>query len=188
MGIFTKREKVHFERDDEGRVIETTHNGIPENETQYERVGRQGESVRVHVDPEYRKAKTGRELEQEFYKKHPEKKYPTFKKIGSGLSKLDKKVVDYNKRSNIMNPQRTSRRQSSFISFGFTPPSSRNANPFGNMFDTGMPKYKHRKKKSKTQYKIIGGKAYPIAGTGAKKKKTKHPRQKLTDPFDFSGW
>ena len=192
MGLFSrKKEKTHFERDEEGRVVETTRNGVPEGETRYERVGRQGESVKVHVDPEYRKAKSGRQLEQEYYKAHPEKRHPTLKKIGAGVSKLDKRIVDYNRRSNIMNPQRTRKRVARPVTgFGFNPPGRSNANPFGSMFDTGLPRKKPSKRR-KTQYKVIGGKAYPIAGTGAKKKKkskSKQRKHELTDPFNFSGW
>ena len=46
-----------------------------------------------------------------------------------------------------------------------------NYNPFGSMFDTGLG-YKRpsvKKPASKTRYKVIGGKAYPVAGTGKKK-------------------
>ena len=190
MGLFKKKEKTHFERDEEGRVTQVTRNGQPVGATGYERVGSQGESVKVHVDPEYKTAKTGKQLKQEYYEKHPEKKHQTIKKIGRGIKTVDKKVVAYNKRSNIMNPQRTNRRSP------YTQHSTHgNVNPFGNLFDTGMtpmsrPKTK-KKKKSKTQYKIIGGKAYPIASTMPKKKsKKKQTKRKheLTDPFDFSGW
>ena len=189
MGLFKKKESTHFERDEEGRVVETTHDGVPEGKPQYERVGRQGESVRVHVDPEYRKAKSGRQLQSEYYGKHPEKKHVTLKKIGAGVSKLDKKIVQYNRRSNIMNTQRTSRPARPVTGFGFNPPSKVNANPFGSMFDTGLPRPRP-KKKGKTQYKVIGGKAYPIAGTGKKKtKKKKTSRSKgFYDPFESWKW
>ena len=57
-----------------------------------------------------------------------------------------------------------------------------NYNPFGTMFDTGIQQ-PHKKKtgSSKTKYKIIGGKAYPIAGTGKKKKRK--TSKKTRDPF-----
>lgn len=132
------------------------------------------------VDREEMKMKSGQQLQQEYYSKHPEKKYPTLKKIGGGLSKLDKKVVQYNRRSNIMNPRRT-RPARPVTGFSFNPPSSSNVNPFGSRVKAS------KKKKHKVQYKIIGGKAYPIASTMKKKKQTKH-RHKLDDPFDFSGW
>jgi len=189
MGLFTKREKVSFERDEEGRVIQTTRNGVPEGETRYERVGGQGESVKVYVDPEYRKAKTGEQLEKEYYKKYPEKHHPTMKKIGKGISKLDKKIVEYNRRSNIMNPSRIRRTVHPMIGFGFNPPSSRNVNSFGTLFDTGIPKPRE-KKKSSTKYAIVGGKAYQIAGSGKKKskKKKRHTKPEFYDPFKSWRW
>ena len=159
MGLFRKKETTHFERDEEGRVIQTTRNG-------------------QEVDTQELKMKTSRQLEQEYYRKHPEKRHPTLKKIGAGVSKLDKKIVEYNRRRSV--------------SFDFNPPSNRNANPFGSMFDTGMPRSKPKKKKSKVQYKVIGGKAYPIAGTGHKKKTKKKSTKRKTgfgfDPFDNSRW
>ena len=166
MGLFRKKESTHFERDEEGQVIRVTRNG-------------------QEVDPQELRMKSGKQLEQEYYSKHPEKKHVTLKKIGAGVSKLDKKVVAYNRRSNIMNPQRTSH-----PSFGFNPPSKVNANPFGSMFDTGQPRLKSRKKKGKTQYKIIKGKAYPIASTGKSKKKksTKRRTTGFVDPFESWKW
>ena len=178
MGLFKKKESIKFRDKDTGE---------PLKEPIYEEEKR-GEMVRVQRDPEEVKMKSGRELEQEYYKKHPEKFHPTIKKVGRGLSALDKKVVDYNKRSNIMNPRRTNRRPS--MGFGFNPPGRNNANPFGSMFDSGLPRSQPRKKKSKTQYKVIGGKAYPIAGTGKSKTKKKgtQRRNSLYDPFDLNGW
>ena len=170
MGLFSKKkETTHFKRDEEGRVTQVTHNG-------------------QHVDPSELKMKTGRQLEQEYYRKHPEKRHPTLRKIGAGMERLD------NRTRNIMAPQRTKQtRQARPVSgFVFSPPSRSNANPFGSMFDSGLPKQRKPKKKtSKTKYTIISGKAYPIAGIGqrkTKKKKSTRHRQKLNDPFDFSGW
>ncbi len=171
MGLFKKKEKTHFERDEEGRVVQVTRNG-------------------QDVDAQELKMKTGQQLEQEYYSKHPEKKHPTLKKIGAGMQRVDRKIVQYNRRSNIMNPQRTQQARP-VQGFSFNPPGRSNANPFGSMFDTGQPGLK-KKKKPKIQYKIIGGKAYPIASTMPKKKskkeKSKQRRQRLNDSFGFSGW
>lgn len=168
MELFRKKETTHFERDEEGKVIQVTRNG-------------------QEVDTQELKMKTSEQLEREYYSKHPEKRHPTLKKIGAGVSKLDKRIVDYNRRSNIANPQRTGRSRPTF-----NPPSNRNANPFGSMFDTGMQRPRKKKKKPKTQYKVIGGKAYPIAGTGkhkTKKKATKKRKQSFGyDPFAGLGW
>ncbi|GAG86646.1 unnamed protein product [marine sediment metagenome] len=169
MGLFKKKETTHFERDAEGQVIQVTRNG-------------------QDVDADELKMKSTRQLEQEYYKKHPEKKHPTMRKIGAGVSKLDKKVVNYNRRSNIMNPQRTGR---SGPSFTFSSPGRGNANPFGSMFDTGQPRPK-KKKQGKTKYAVVSGKAYPIAETGhkkTKKKSNKHRKKSIGfDPFDNSRW
>ena len=164
MSLFKKKESTHFERNEAGEVIQTTRNG-------------------QQVDPEELKMKSSRQLEQEYYSKHPERRHPTLTKIGRGAAVLDKKIVAYNRRSNIMNPQRTTQRRS--VSFTSNPPSRSNANPFGNMFDTGMPKIKKKKSSSsKVQYKIINNKAYPIAGTGSSKKK-KSTRRRASGGYDM---
>jgi len=171
MGLFKKKEKTHFERDEEGRVVQVTRNG-------------------QDVDMEETKMKSAKQLEQEYYKKHPEKHYPTVKKIGRGMQSLDKKIVDYNKRSNIMNPQRSRISSQRYIPRG----RKGDYNPFGNLFDMGMSpmsrsRVQQKKKKSDKQYAIIKGKAYPIASTiKSKKSKSKKRKYKLNDPFDFSGW
>ena len=172
MGLFRKKETTHFERDEEGKVIQTTRNG-------------------QEVEPQELKMKTSEQLEQEYYSKHPEKKHPTMKKIGAGVSKLDKKIVDYNRRGNRLTTQQT-RQPRPVGSFTFSNPGRSNANPFGSMFDTGIQKPK-KKKTGKTKYTVVGGKAYPIAGTGSKKKSkkksTKHKRPGFSfDPFDNRGW
>jgi hypothetical protein len=67
-----------------------------------------------------------------------------------------------------------------------------NFNPWGSTFDRGMvPMKKPRSSKPKVKgrkYVIRGGKAYPIAGTGKKKKhkKTRKPRDAFS--FDFGSW
>lgn len=64
-----------------------------------------------------------------------------------------------------------------------------NYNPFGSMFDTGMKKPSKSSKKSSTKYKVIGGKAYPIAGTKKKKSKKKSSSSfggyNMTDNWGF---
>jgi len=66
-----------------------------------------------------------------------------------------------------------------------------NFNPFGSMFDKGMkyPKRSKGPKKSKTKYKVIGGKAYPVAGTSKKKKKKKRSSGGGFGGYDvFDNW
>jgi len=186
MSWFKKKESTHFKRDeDTGEVVDVVRDGVSEGKISHEYVRDPGggvSPVRVHYDPEYRKAKSGRQLMDEYYAKHPEKRHPTLTRIGQGASKLDKKIVEYNRRSNIMNTNRKSypavRR-----------PGRSNANPFGYMFDTGLPKSKkqHKKKKgSNPRYVVVGGKAYPIAGLGGKKKDKKKSSSKsksMSNPF-----
>lgn len=82
------------------------------------------------------------------------KQQPKQKKQPSRLIKIgkaiDKKIVAWNKSQ--------SRGRS---------PIDNNFNPFGSLFDTGIDDVP----KQKTKYIIKGGKAYPVAGTGKKKKK-----------------
>jgi len=188
MSLFKKKEITHFERDENtGEVVDVVRDGVSEGKISHEYVRDPGggvSPVRVHYDPEYRKAKSGRQLMDEYYVKHPEKRHPTLTRIGQGAAKLDKRIVDYNRRSNIMNPQRKSRAR-------YPPvrrPSRSNANPFGATFDYGLmgQRTKSKKKKNKTQYKVIGGKAYPIAGTGGKKKKPMKKKSRSSNSFfDF---
>lgn len=171
MGLFRKKETTHFERDEEGRVVSVTRNG-------------------QEIDSQDLKMKTSGQLEQEYYKSHPEKCHPTLRKIGAGMERLDKRIVGYNKTSNIMNPQRT--RQPIQRSVVRQPYSTRdNYNPFGTMFDTGMKKPK-QKTSSKTKYAVVSGKAYPIASTvpkkSTKKKPTKSRKQSFYDPFESWKW
>jgi len=66
-----------------------------------------------------------------------------------------------------------------------------NYNPIGGRYDTGLP-YKRStpKKATSTKYTIVGGKAYPIAGTKTKKKKRKkHSSSGFNfDIIDNWGW
>jgi len=158
MGLFTKEEKTEFIRDEEGRVIGTRR---------YEK--QKGEWIETHAPSESSepKWKSTKQLHEEYYAKHPEKRHPTLRKVGHGFKRLDTTIVKYNRTRNIlMQPQRK-----------FTPhkssPTHNNYNPFGSMFDMGMQPMKKPKKKSKPKYTVISGKAYPIAGTDKKKGKKK---------------
>jgi len=131
--------------------------------------------------------KTGRQLERQYYKEHPEKKHPTMKKIGRGLMSagktLDKKVVDYNRRNQGVGSYRPHRSSS----------SHQNYNPFGSMFDTGMKPPTRRKKTSRTKYAVVGGRAYPVGPKKQKKKKKKRKTNSFGyssgfDMFDNKGW
>ena len=120
-----------------------------------------------------------RKLEREYYEAHP-KESPRYKRqqrierIGKVAKRIDTSIVNYNRN---YNPQQS--RHSSYS-------PRNNYNPIGGIFDTGISK--PRKKTSKTKYAIVSGKAYPIAGTGKKKKKTtKRKSTKSYDPFNAFG-
>ena len=69
----------------------------------------------------------------------------------------------------------------------FKPYSTRNNyNPWGSTFDRGMSRPK-KSSSSKTKYKVIGGKAYPIAGNKPKKKKksSNYMNFDMTDNWGF---
>ena len=106
------------------------------------------------------------------------------KSVGSGVKRVDKAIVSYNRRQPVA-------RRPSYS-------TQDNYNPFGSMFDTGMS-YKpisfdpvmnynrpsHKKKKSsrsKVRYTVVGDKAYPIVGTGKKKKKSTK-KSRVRNPF-----
>ena len=141
-----KEEKTHFERNQAGEVVKVTRDG------------------RV-VDPDELRFKSSRQLEQEYYAKHPEKKHPTLHKLGNVAKAVDKKIVSYNRNYNPMyqQPYRPSKRS----------PAYNNFNPWGSMFDSGMDYKKPSSKKSSQKYAVVGGKAYPIAGAGKKGKQKK---------------
>ena len=161
MGIFRKEETTHFERDESGKVVSVTRNG-------------------QEVEPEEIKRKSTDQLLKEYYQKHPEKKHPGFTRLVGAAKRVDKVVVNFNRRSNPMmrtKPMQPKRQYS----------VDNNYNPFGSMFDMGMQtmtrKTKKPKTSSKTKYTVIGGKAYPIAGTSGKKKKKSRKKPKPYDPF-----
>jgi len=153
MGILSrlrpKEETTHFERDEAGRVTSVTRNG-EEHEPGM---------------------KSSKQLMKEYRETHPKQRFterPGVKRVGAGLKRIDAGIVKYNRERNIMRPGASMPRQKA-SDYGI----GGNYNPFGSMFDTGMNYKKPRtKSSSKTKYKAIGGKAYPIAGTGKKKKKS----------------
>lgn len=100
------------------------------------------------------------------------------KKVGK---RLDQAGVNYNRRSNP-------------VGRGRSYSTNRNANPFGSWFDMGQSSMRRSKpQKPKTKYVIVGGKAYPKAGTGKRKKKKSSGKRRSNDPFSFDigfgkGW
>ena len=83
--------------------------------------------------------------------------------------KVDVAIVNYNRKRNPLGPGGRGR------------PGPRNANPFGTVFDTGMDYPKQKHSKSKTQYVVIKGVAYPKAKSkkkGGRKGKVKGNRSR----------
>lgn len=155
MGWFTKKESVHFERGYHGEVRKVNRAGDKDRGT-----------------PVYDALSKQRPKRESFWKGE------SGKKIISGVKRVDKAVVNYNRRSNPMRP----RSHSSYR-------IQDNYNPFGSMFDTGM-NYKPKPKSSskpRTKYAVVDGKAYPIAGTDKKKKSSS--KKKSTDNYfyDYMG-
>ena len=167
---FRREEHVHFERDQAGKVTDVSrerfgrgrHTPISD-----ELLGQQREAKRrdrTERRQEYRKA-----YQESFHKSRLKREQERGRRAGS--TSLGERI------DRVIGPPPTRRPPSSSYS------TRNNYNPFGSMFDTGMPRPR-KKKTSKTKYKVIGGKAYPIAGTGKKKKKT---RRKSYDPFNAFG-
>jgi len=182
MGLFTKREKIHFERDEEGKVINVQRDN--------------------HVDePKY---KSSRQLEREYYEKNPEKApFLERKRQERKIYEKEKKEVrkvyrEELSKARINRAKKAGRRAGSItfndrlnnLSRGFSFPSSygtrMNYNPFGSMFDTGLNK---QVRKNKTKYTIVNNKAYPIAKSSKKRKKKSSSRSAsgfdITDNWGF---
>jgi len=164
MGLFTKKERVHFERDEEGNVIRMTRNGKEVQPVQPE--------PKPEPQPKY---KSTEQLHKEFYAKHPEE-MPWRER-----RKKEKAIFreEFNKARIARIRQQGKQAGSTTLSdrlnrmigtSGTGYKTKNNYNPIGSMFDSGMPGIS-RKKGSKKKYTVISGKAYPIAGTGKKKKK-----------------
>ena len=145
--IHGKEEHIHFERDNSGRVTSVQRSG------DVEQYSSPGETYTRGATP----------ISDRLMASRPRK--PSIREKAVNVAKrVDQSVVAYNRRQ-MSRPSRGRPYGTSYRTQG-------NYNPFGNMFDTGMGyrKPSHRKTSgSKTKYKVIGGKAYPIAGTGRKK-------------------
>lgn len=146
-----KEENVHFERDSRGRVTSVERSGDVRT------VSGNGETYTRGATPVSDRLIPSRSRK------------PSIRKRAADVAKrIDKGIIDYNRRQ--------SRRPSRRRSYGTNYSTHQNYNPFGSMFDTGLgnkKSYKSKTSGSKTKYTVIGGKAYPIAGSGKKKKKKK---------------
>ena len=172
MGLFTKKTRTHFERDEAGNVTSMTRNGEPydprmKTSEQLEREHRTTHPTRWD---KYRERRT---REREAYREGWEE--ARMKRITQGGRRAGSTTI-------------TDRLDN--FSKGFSMPRSsgystrNNYNPFGSVFDTGVKPMKRSKSKSSTKkYVIRGGKAYPIAGS-KKTKSKKHSKKRSDDPFN----
>lgn len=165
MGWFKKESSTHFERDAEGRVVKVTYSGDQLKDRPFDA------------------------LMEQYYREHPEERRSA--KLKAGAVKLGKKLDDWSRNYN-------KKAKSSGPMFTWNPPkkSSGGGRPpmameFFNLGGTSS-RVSSRKKKSsgRKKYTVIGGKAYPIAGMGKKKKTSGKKRRGYNpdDPFDFPDW
>lgn len=164
MGLFTKRERIHFERDEEGRAVMT-------REVEPRGIAAVKETFRRPVD---RRELTyeeqfPKEIQPEFVRKRrAEKLISTSKKVDAWIGRNIQPIGGYPAKG------RMGRRYS----------TKNNLNPFGQLFDTGVTPMR---KPQQPSYAIVGGKAYPIAKK--KKKKKKSTRRRAGSDYDmFDNW
>lgn len=123
-------------------------------------------------EPRSSKTPVSKALMKQYYEKHPEERpiAKAKKRVGGVIKTFDDYSLKYAK-----SQQGSSGKPLPPLgSFSFTSSS------------VSSPKPKKKTQSSK-KYTIVGGKAYPIASTIKKKKKTKSKRRKYNpnDPFDF---
>jgi len=151
MGLFTKKENIHFERNEAGEVVNV------------ERTGDTGRRSRTPISDELMKQSPKaqrklqrieqRKLEKQAYRKaYNEARIKSAKQRGK-------------QQGSMTIGQRFDRAASQIRIQPYT--TRNNYNPWGSMFDRGMSK----PKATKPKYHVVGGKAYPIAGSKKKSKK-----------------
>ena len=150
MSWFKKEEKVHFVRDDEGRVVEVQRSGNTSRTPVSDALMRQARNEKKE-----QRRKEREEYRQAYKESYRKAKLERLRKQGAsaGRTTLSDRINKF-----TGPPIRSSYKVRN------------NYNPFGSMFDTGMD-YTPRYKKPSTKYKIVGGKAYPLGSTTKKKKK-----------------
>lgn len=142
MGLFTKHEKTHFVRDEQGNVTKILHNG-------------------KEIDRDELKMKSSEQLMEEYYKKHPEKrlgvKLQRFAgKAGGWIDRNLQPVGGYpTKRTSRKPPKRSTQPISSFSLFGEQPlkqqkqSNQKYAIVGGKAYPIAKQKTSKKKKKSK---------------------------------------
>ena len=176
MGIldrFRKTENVHFERNNDGKVVNTTRT----YEGRGSRTPVSDSLLKQHQQERQAKRQIYQQAYQDAYQKARVKR-ETERGRRAGSTTWDDRLNNFT--------HHPTRRQS-YTSYK----TQDNYNPFGSMFDTGISYGKppsRKKSSSKTKYKVIGGKAYPIAGTVKKHKSKKRSNSKKNyDPFNAFG-
>jgi len=173
MSWWKKESKTHFVRNTEtGKVIDVYRSGDEPRESRS-------------------KTPVSNALMKQYYEKHPEERpsAKAKKRIGKVAASIDSYAQRYAK-SHQGARQPPTRRSSGSPQLPLGAYSFRNNfNPIGSTFDRGRPK-QSRKPQASKKYAIVGGKAYPIAGTSKKKKKKtksggKRRKYNPNDPFDF---
>ena len=179
MGLFEKRESMHFVRDEAGKVVDVERSNGNGNG------GNGNWKSSKQLESEYRKTHPSR------WDKYKERRVEERRVYDKAFSKAKEKAITRragrvaSERFSATPMERVDRLLSGFT---FSPPGGGNANPFGSRFDSGLgkPKVKHPKGKGKTQFAVVGGKAYPIAkSVGKKKKKGKSSSSSRGGGFDM---
>ena len=151
MGLFRKESKTHFERDEEGRVVNVSRTGDVERETKEEAWHKPTRPERQYE----------REMVQEYRKKKPSRLSTMFQEGKTrriNERTIYKQTYAKAREAQVRAKAKQRAKQDVMQPFGrFTGTSSggystrKNYNPFGSVFDTGMkpmsmPKTTHKKK------------------------------------------
>lgn len=175
MGIldrFRKTERVHFERNDAGKVTNVSReyegrrgSRTPVSDALLRQDPTHPKNVRARERQAYRDAKV--KAREEYVKSYTSARINRARQAGTRAGSIT-----------------WADRLDNFANYS----TRNNYNPFGNMFDTGMNYPKPRKKSSggSKKFHVSGGVAYPIAGKKGKGKK-KSSGRKRKDDWDVFG-
>ena len=166
---FRRTENVHFERDASGKVTNVSR--------EYEGRGSRTPVSDALLSQERDKKRQERQDRREAYRQAYQESFKKARiKREAERGRQAGSITWSDRLDNFARAPSTQRRPA--INYRVR----NNYNPFGNMFDSGMnykPKTTAKKTSSKVKYKVIGGKAYPLAGTGKKKKKKTNRRTSM---------
>lgn len=167
MGLFTKKTHTRIERDEEGKAV-LTKEEVPRRRI-FER--KPVETKELTYEEQFPK-----EIQPEYVRQRRVKKLvSTGKKVDAWVGRNIQPIGGY--QSKPVQRKSYSPRRSS--------PIYNNYNPFGSTFDTGVKPMSRPKTQSRTKYKVIGGKAYPIAGSKKKTKRKTSKRKTSMGGFDM---